>query len=260
MYWEDEVILWLWRISTGLQVVLCIRLAGTGVWRSYPYFFAYIAALATESAILMPLGQSNLLYKVWVVTRAILLAVETAAVLEIFNRWSDSFRGIGKFGKQLLLVLLALATGLCLSTVPIDWSTRDGFFELAIFLMVIVNRAVHAGLAAFLMLMLGFYLKFGGPVARNLKLHTWAMTAYVAANAVSYFLLASKNYGLGNMLMQVIATSTLIFWIVALRSSGQAAPKTPRDPDAWAEAEEFNRQLLDFVDTVKQTPRGAGKK
>ena len=263
MYWKQEIILiilWLWRISTGLQVVLCIRLAANGLWRSYPYFFAYIAALATESTILMLLDHSKVLYKVWVVTRAILLAVETAAVLEIFNRWSDSFHGIGKFGKQLLLVLLVIATGLCLSTVPINWSTRGGVFAIAVFLMFVVNRAVHAGLATFLILMLGFYSKFGGPVARNLKRHTWAMTAFVVANALSYFLLASKNYGMGNMLLQAIATGTLIFWIMALRRSGEVPPETPKNPQAWAEAEEFNRQLIDFTDKFKQPRRAVERK
>ncbi len=269
MYWDKEVILWLWRVSTGLQVVLAVRLVASGLYRSYPYFFSYIAALATESTILILLDQSKDVYwKVWVVTRTILLAVETAAVLEIFNRWSDSFHGIGKFGRQLLLVLVAIATGLCLSTVPINWSTR-GWLYFAIFLMLVVNRAVHAGLAAFLILMLGFFTKFGGPVARNLKRHTWAMTAFVVANALSYFLLASKNLGIantlmqamGNTLMQAISTGTLIFWIVALRSSGEVPPETPKNPEAWAEAEAMNRHLMEFASSVKQKQkrRAAGK-
>jgi hypothetical protein len=261
VHWEQEVILWLWRVSTGLEVVLCIRLAVSGLWRSYPYFFAYIAALATESTILIPLDQSkDLYYKVWVVTRTILLAVETAAVLEIFNRWSDSFQGIGKFGKQLLLVLLALATGICLSTLPINWSTRGWVF--AIYLMLVVNRAVQAGLAAFLILMLGFYTKFGGPVARNLKRHTWAMTAFVVANALGYFLLTSKKVSGGQYAMQAVSAGTLIFWIATLRSSGEVPPETPQNPDAWAEAEAMNRQLMEFASSVKQkqTRRAAGKK
>jgi hypothetical protein len=257
---DRELILWLWRVSTALEVVLCIRLAATGLWRSYPYFFAYIAALATESTILLSLDQSTRIYwKVWVLTRAILMAVETAAVLEIFNRWSDSFHGIGKFGKQLLLVLVSIATGLCLSTVPINWSTRNWLY-FAIFLMLVVNRAVHAGLAAFLILMLGFYTKFGGPVARNLKQHTWAMTAFGVANALSYFLLTSKNVSGGQYAMQVVSAGTLIFWIVTLRSSGENLPDTPRNPEAWAEAEAMNRQLMEFASSVKQTRRGEGRK
>jgi len=256
---DRELILWLWRVSTGLEVVLFIRLAATGLWRIYPCFFAYIAALATESTILLSLDQSTrIYYKVWVLTRAILMAVETAAVLEIFSRWSDSFHGIGKFGKQLLLVLVVIATGLCLSTVPINWSTKG--WNFAIFLMLVVNRAVHAGLAAFLILMLGFYMKFGGPVARNLKLHTWAMTAFGVANALSYFLLTSKKVSVGQYAMQAVSAGTLIFWIVTLRSSGENPPETPKNPEAWAEAEAMNRQLMEFASAVKQTRRGAGKK
>ena len=261
MYWERELILWLWKVSTGLEVVLLMRLAASGLWRSYPFFFAYIAALALESVLLILVdGNSNKdLYRhVWLTSRTVLLAVATAAVLEIFNRWSDSFRGIGIFGKQLLLVLLALSTGLCLSTVPINWLTRG--WVLATYLMTVANRALQAGLAAFLILMLGFYSKFGGPVPRNLNRHTWAMTAFVLATALSYFLVASKYYMMGNTLLQSVSTGTLIFWIVALRKSGELPPETPGNPDEWAEVEAFNRQLIDFADSVKQSRRGAGTK
>jgi hypothetical protein len=260
VYWEQEVILWLWRISTGLEVVLCIRLAASGLWRSYPYFFAYIAALATESTILILLDQSeSFIRKVWVVTRTILLVVETAAVLEIFNRWSDSFHGIGRFGKQLLLVLVALATGVCLSTVPIDRTVpRD--WILPLYATTVANRAVQTGLGAFLILMLVFYTKFGGPVARNLKRHTWAMTTFVVANALGYFLLASNKFAMGNTLLPAISMGTLIFWIVTLRNSGEVPPETPKNPQAWAEAEAMNRQLMEFASSVKQTRRAAAKK
>ena len=260
MDWEQQITLWLWKASIGLEAVLCVRLAGSGLLRSYPYFFGYIAALAAESILLIVADQSRDLYQqVYLVTRIVLLPIEIAAVLEIFNRWSDSFRGIGKFGKQLLLVLLVLAAGVCLSTVPIDRSLPGGWV-LPVYVMTVANRAVQTGLAAFLILMLIFYTKFGGPVARNLKLHTWAMTAFVVANSLGYFLIASSFNEIGNVVLQAISTGSLIFWIAALTSSGQTPPETPKNPEAWAEAEAMNRQLMEFASSVKQTRREAGTK
>ena len=126
--------------------------------------------------------------------------------------------------------------------------------------MTVANRAVQTGLAAFLILMLCFYIKFGGPVARNLRYHTWAMTAFVVANTLGYFLIASQVYQIGNGLLQLISTGTLTFWIVAMRRSGEERPTTPHNPDEWAEAEALNRQLMEFASSVKQTRRAVVKK
>jgi hypothetical protein len=257
--WKQTVILWLWKASIATQFLLCIRLAATGLRRSYPRLFTYVAALTAESCILIGAARSPYLYeKVWVATRAAVLVVEVLAVLEIFGRWSDSYPGIGRFGQRLLVLLFVLATGLSLSMLPVKWSSSDWVF--ATYLMSVANRSVQTGLAAFLLLMLLFFMKFGGPVAPNLKRHTWAMTAFLTANVLSYFLITARVYQLGNTLLQMISLAALVYWIFAFRRSGEEIPVTPNNPQAWAAAEEMNRQLLDFAGSVKQSRRGAVRK
>jgi len=229
------------------------------LWRAYPRFAAYVAALTGEScALLVALNQNGRVYaRTWMATRVVVLSLEIPAVLEIFNRWSSSFPGIGKFGQRLLLVLLALSTGLCFATLPVIWSTAGWIF--ANYIVYIANRAVHAGLAAFLILMLVFFLKFGGPVAANLKRHTWAMTVFATANTLGYFLMTARNFWLGNLLLPGISAGTLIYWIFALRTSGEAVPVTPEDTEGWGAAEEMNRQLLEFAGSVRQRSGSAKK-
>jgi len=258
--WEQQVTLWLWRSSIVPLAVLCLRLANSGLVSTYPRFFAYVIALTAESTLLILSDRKPGLYQqVYVVTRIVLLPIEIGAVLEIFNRWSDSFKGIGTFGRRLLLVLLVLAGGICVSTVPISSSMR-GWVDFAVYAITVSNRAVQAGLAAFLIFMLIFYSKFGGPVTRNLRHHTRAMTAFVVANTLGYFLIASRFNDIGNLVLQMISTGTLVFWIVALDRSGEEPPERPGNPDDWADAENLNRQLIDYADTVKQSRRGGGKK
>lgn len=260
MQWQQAVIFWLWRASIALQFVLCAKLALTGLWRSYRKFAAYLAALTAESCVLIAVTQNGHLYaKLWGITRVVVLALEIPAVLEIFDRWSLSYPGIGKFGQRLLLVLFVLAAGLSFATLPINWSLKG--WVLADYLVMDTNRAVSVGLAAFLILMLVFFMKFGGPVAVNLKRHTWAMTVFTTANAIGYFLMTARSFWLANLLLSTISAGALVYWIFALNPSGEEPPATPPDDtDGWAEAEEMNRQLLEFAGSVRQSRSGGAKR
>jgi hypothetical protein len=249
------VILVLWWTSIFLQVAVCARVIQLRLAGRYPLFSAYIGALAVESVILLQALHRHSGYrKTWVITRAVLLCLEFLAVLEIFRRWSTCYPGIGKFGQGLLIVLLVSATGFSVASVPISWSSTG--WTLATYIMGVANRAVQTGLAAFLLLMLGFFVKFGGPVPPNLKRHTWAMTAFISANTVGYFLLTSGSGMLGavgNVLLPAVSSGSLIYWIFVIRGAGEQMPVVPDNSAQWAEAEELNRQLLTYADSFKQS-------
>ena len=245
------MILALWWTSLALQVLFCVRLVIAGLARTYPRLIACFAALTAESILLSAFVPHPRTYtKIWTFTRLGALTLELLATLEIFNRWSGTFPGIGRFGQRLLIVLCLLAGGLSLSTFPIAWSASG--WRLAPYLILLANRAVNAGLAVFLGLTIVFFVKFGGPVAPNLWRHTWAMTAFLTANAISYFLITTRYYTLGNTLLQGVVLVILAYWIYAMRRDGEAVPATQKDEQAWAAAEEMNRQLLEFAASVKQ--------
>jgi hypothetical protein len=256
------VILALWWTSLALQVLFCVRLISVGLARTYPRLIACFAALTVESLLLSAFVSKPLTYtKVWTFTRLAVLTLELLAVLEIFNRWSGTFPGIGRFGQRLLIVLCLLAAALSLSTFPIAWSVKG--WRLAPYLILLANRAINAGLAVFLALTLGFFVKFGGPVAPNLWRHTWAMTGFLIANTVSYFLITTRYYTLGNTLLQGVVLVILAYWMYAMRRGGEEVPATASDEEAWAAAEEMNRQLIEFAESVRQgrqSRRGAARR
>jgi len=258
----NEAIILLWYGSILFLGILGVRLLVTHLARAYPDFTRYIVALCIESLLLLYLHNHGYRQKIygrfWTISRLIVLALEVSAVLAIFNRWTVSFPGIGAFGRRLVVVLMAISIGLALSTLPVAWSASG--WVVAFQIMTIVNRGTNAGCAVFLILTLGFFYKFGGPVAPNLKRHTWAMTAFVTANAISYLAMSSHAFALANVLLTSVSIAALAYWILALKSSGELQPVTAMNPEEWEATEEMNRQLQKLADSVTLTPQGLRKK
>jgi hypothetical protein len=245
--------------SILLMAILAIRLIAGGFWRTYPAFTVYIVMLWLEAGVLLVLnGQQGLYGKVWIFSRPMVLVLEVLAVLSIFGRWTVSFPGIGKFGRSLLVVLAVVSLGLALSTVPVTASTNG--WVTAYNATTVLNRVSSACFAFFLLLTIAFFSKFGGPVAANLKRHSWSMAVFVTANSISYFVASSHVFWLANMFLTVISIAALAFWIFAFRKSGEAQPITPADPARWAVADAMNEQLLKLADSVTLSSRGVKKR
>jgi hypothetical protein len=190
---------------------------------------------------------------IWVVSRPIVLGMEIAAVLAIFGRWTESYPGIGKFGRSLVVVLMAISIGVAVSTLPVAWSA-DGW-SVVFQLITIANRATNLCLGVFLLLTLGFFYKFGGPVASNLRRHTWAMTAYVMANMVSYFVMSNHMFKLSSLLFPAVSLAAITYWIFAFRQAGEQQPAVTGNRHEWDTVEALNVQLQRLADSV--TPSGA---
>jgi len=249
--------------GTVLTVALMVRLTAIGLWRRYPWFVGYLLALSLESGLLGAIhgGDAKLEQGVWVCTRLVVVFLELHVVLEIFGRWTFSFPGIGAFGRKMLVFVLMIATGVAILTFPVSWP--QGAWDQVLKGAVVVNRGAVIGFAIFLTLTLGFFWKFGGPVAPNLRRHTWAMTAYVTATAVSYFAISSFEMDQaakwGNMLLPSVTLAALLFWIFAMKPTGEEQPAVEVDEAEWEEAEEMNRHMQKLADAITLSPRG-GKK
>jgi len=240
--------------------MLWIRLMSLDLGRTYRAFSIYILALFAESALLLAMVHGPPIYyaRVWLVTRLSILVLEAVVVLKIFRRWTASYEGIGSFGRKLVVILMAVSLALVASTLPVSWSWNG--WSVALQLTAIANRAFSLCFAAFLLLMIGFFGKFGGPVAPNLKRHSWAMTAWVSANTITYFVLSSHIFWLANILLPSVSVTVLTLWIFAFRKSGEEQPVTVGDVDEWATVEALNSQLLRLSTAVTPTLSGMKKR
>ena len=236
-----------------LLTVLWIRLLVSRLARAYPWFTAYVFSLWLESGLLLATESNPQWYRaIWIAFRLIDVVLVAKLVLAIFGRWTASFPGIGAFGRRLVVVLLLIATGVAMTTLPVDWPNTTPIILLKV--AIVANRATNMGFSLFLLLTLGFFWKFGGPVAPNLKRHTWAMAGYVTATSASYFILGQWAK-LGNELLPAVTDIALLYWIFALRVAGEEQPATASDPSLWEEAEEMNRQMQKMADAVTLMPR-----
>jgi hypothetical protein len=248
-----------WYGSFLFQAILAVRLAVARLWRVYPAFTLYIISLLTESLVLSVFAAHQGVFgRIWVFSRLIVLPLEALVVLAIFARWTVSFPGIGAFGRGLLAVLTVVSVALALSTLPIGGS-RDGWV-VAYKLMTVANRVSNFCFASFLLLTIAFFSKFGGPVAPNLRRHSWCMAVFVSANTVSYFFVSTRMFRVANVLLPSISMAALVFWIFAFRKSGEVQPITRADPDQGAVADAMNEQLLKLADSIKLSPRGVKKR
>jgi hypothetical protein len=245
------VILALWGLNTALQIALWAKLVLTGLWRPYRRFTVYMVGLTVESGILSLVTHPAALYRrVWMVTRLVMLTLQLLTAIEIYSRWAESHRNIGKFGERLFLLLMALAIGLSLATVPVAGSSKG--FTLLLYVGMVANGAIQFGTGAFMLMMLGFFAKFGGPVRPNLRRHAGAMTAFSLANTVGYFLFTRGVASFfASVLLQATTAAALAFWFFALKKSGEVDPHVEIDPQVAAEAEEQHRQMLEFAETVR---------
>jgi hypothetical protein len=259
----EELVKYLTVGGTVLTVAVLVRLVTSGLWRKYPWFAGYLLTLSIESGLLTAIHDRKVGVQqaVWFGTRLVTVFLELKAVLEIFAQWTVSFPGIGAFGRKLFAFVIVIAIVVAAVTLPVGLpkGTWDGVLKAAL----VMNRGAVIGFAMFLILTVGFFQKFGGPVSPNLRRHTWAMAAYVSATAVSYFVLLAVtawSKGLvGNVLMPSVTLAALIYWLVALTPSGETQPETPRNDDNWEDAEEMNRQMQKLADAITLSPRGVKK-
>lgn len=242
-----------------LPAVLVARLVFSGLARVYPWFAAYMLATAAETGLLLAVENRPILVytSIWTVFGLVNILLEAKVVLTIFGQWTKSFPGIGAFGRKLLVMLMLIAAGVAASTIPVGWP--NGVWMEVVKLATISIRAVNIGFSLFLLLTLIFFWKFGGPVAPNLRRHSWAMAAYVTATSVSYFVATGKAVWLGNILLPAVTLTALIFWVVALQASGEVQPDTTGEEAQWEEAEEMNRQMQKLADAITLSPGGVKK-
>jgi hypothetical protein len=243
--------------ATVLLTLLWIRLLFSRLWRFYPWFTAYIFSLWLESGLLLKAGYQGTLYQnIWITFRLVDAVLVSKVVLEIFGQWTRSFPGIGAFGRRLVILILVIATAVAITILPVGWPNTTQVVMLKVAL--VANRSTNMGFGLFLLLTLGFFWKFGGPVAPNLKRHTWAMAVYVAATSASYFIVGQWAK-VGNELLPAVTDAALLFWIFALSGAGERQPETARDEALWEEAEAMNVQMQKLADAVRLSPQGLKK-
>jgi len=250
LIWSNRLTEFFWYGSITLEWLLCARLLIGAYWRRYPWFTLFVAVLGAESVVLAVIRlHVDFLYgPVWIFTRGFALLLELLAVIEIFSGWSRNFPGIESFGRKLFVGLTSVALAAAASTLPAD-ATRAGWV-FAYQLTSVVNREIHLLSSVFLALMIGFFAYFGGPIAPNLRRHTWLMLWFLSATCLSYLLTTvSRQFWLADILFAAASFSALIGWLLAFRKGmdrRERKPVSAEEMEEYEAAEALSQKLVRF--------------
>ena len=183
----------------------------------------------------------------WIVTSVVTVLLQIAVVLELFRRICDHYAGIGRFGRTLVLVLVAAAAVGTLATVfpelrAIEW--RRSLLQI----VVLFRRWTSTTFAFFLVATAAFFVRFPTPLGRNVVTHGRLLAVYFVVNACSDMTFILKGIGSAKVLSEVLLSAValcFLAWTFLLTKSGEIVPELPRVSDQDVQrVERWNKELL----------------
>jgi hypothetical protein len=249
----SEAIALIWKISVLAELAVATRLLLQGLGGEYPALLTACCVLPIKSLLLMASLHSSVFQDQARQVARNLNPVEWIicawVVFELFARWTRSYPGIGRFGKYLLTVLLAVASLVSLAFMHAEWQV-PGFARGSQF-YYILDRVVWGILALFVAGMWVFFRNYPVAIAPNVVRHTLVSMVYFAVGAFSMLIFTLNGSKVAPEINLSIVVSTMgcfCAWAVLLTRRGQVTPpvqfisKLDRD-----RIEKLNQELLGFM-------------
>ncbi len=233
----------LWWLSVAADWFALIQLGRYRMFRLYPALFAFVAAVAGSDCIFLFLSPSSLDYLwPWLAVESALLVFKLLLVWELVRLVCAEYEGIGNFARLLLLVAAGVAVSVCVLTIPPEiqsphWSNRD--FQL----LLMISRWVATVLAGLVLLLSVFFAAYGRPGRRNLTLHRWVTTAYLAGSAlIRFYSEFARHSTLPTILQLGLSTICFVLW-GTLTPAGEIQKTSTPDMELDAAAR-WNAELI----------------
>jgi hypothetical protein len=175
--------------------------------------------------------------------------VNSWVVFELFSRWSRSYKGIGRFGRLLLAVLLAVGLAISMAFWPMEWKAL--VFAQNFRVYYILDRVVWVTLALFVLGMWLFFRNYPVVIAPNVTRHAYIALLYFLPNALSYLLFTLYGRAVVaqiNLAIVLSTTASFCAWAVLLTRKGQIVPAAQRvSAEDRDRIERINQELLVFM-------------
>ena len=221
---QSVLILAVWWLSTAAKGYLVWRLATNRLLRHYPVFSLMAASQFLLSSVLMAvggaIGKAHPYAEFWAATRAPIIAIEIAAVLELIWMLVRSFPSIGPFAVRCVLpVVIGIAGGgaFLVSSGHNNWfdqfSRYVQFREWADFLLAVTC-----------ILSIGFFLQFGNVIRRNVLTIGYGFCVLWGSFSVAGYLMGSSHgqrifwY---NIVLSGGALAAYMIWGIRIMAAGE---------------------------------------
>jgi len=243
---------------------LAARLLLQGLGGVYPALVAGSCAFALQQTMLIlsvhhAFSRSRMQIA-WKLTEPLAWLFWAWIVLELFSKWTRSYRGIGRFGRYLFVALIAVALLVSLAAWPFEWKALVSKGDFRIY--YIIHRVLMATFAVFTFLVWLFFRNYPTPVAPNVVRHTAVLLSYLAVSSLS--ILADTLSGTTltapvNLLLVTVSAGSFSAWAILLTRKGEAKESIPFiPPEEIEKIERINRELLILMKKLPDEV-GAGK-
>ncbi len=251
----------IWRLAVLAELILAARLYVQGLWRDYLALFAGSTSFALQGCLFMwsvhHVYSKSPMQIAWKITEPLVWVLWSWIVLELFSKWTRSYRGIGRFGRILFGVCIVVALLVSLAAWPYEWKALVLRHDFRIY--YIISRVIMATLALFTLMVWLFFRNYPTPVAPNVVRHTVVTLVYLGANTLGWLtdtLSGTRLTALVNLSTVVFAVGCSSAWAILLTRKGEAKESVPiLAPEEIAKIERINRELLVFM---RQLPSEVG--
>lgn len=248
-----EAINIIWRLSVAAELILAARLLLQGLGGVYPSLLTGGCVFALRSSLLiLSVHHSysrSTMGDAWKLTEPLVWLAWSWIVLELFSKWTGSYRGIGRFGRFLFGAFVSIALLVSLILFPFEWKAL--FFAHDFRIYYILTRVLMATLALFTFMVWLFFRNYPAAVAPNVVRHTHITAAYFAVNALSYLALTlngPKMVAEVNLAIVAVSAGCFSAWAILLTRKGEERESMPAiQPEDMARIERVNRELLGLM-------------
>ena len=215
-----------WALTTITELVLFVYLVRRKLFRSHPFFSAYILAAILQSTLLVAAYsawgfESRLAWLTGWVSQLVVASARLAAVMEVARRILCPFSGIWALGRRMLLV----ATGGVLVYAAL--LSREYWYKLSLN----VDRGVGLAGAAVIVTLLLFARYYGLPadnLDRSLCIGFCLYSCFFVINDSLFEKWVNAYLSLWKFLDILTFLASLLLWLGAARAYSETAPA--RDP------------------------------
>ena len=229
-----------------------VKLIWTGLYRRYPFFFAYVLFLIPYSFCLLLLSVSSQFYqKFYVVNTVVFWFLYILVVLELYRLILERHKGLFTAGRWAMYLGIAVSVVVSvLSLLPrIAPAVRQKSMVMPY--LNAIDQGLNLSLAIFLLLMLFLLSMYPVSLCRNVLVHAAVCTVLFLSGTLGVIL--HRIFGLNlsiviDLGLMGISSACLLAWFFLLSPSGEQAHVSM----PWMGPEEESRLLL-HLDALNST-------
>jgi hypothetical protein len=235
-----------------------LKLLKTGLFRRYPWFFAYFASRIPGTACLFILNvRSTAYWYFWIATILLGWFFYIQVVREVYSLVLERHRGIYTLGRWVLYCAVAVSGTISLLTLPQSAPGRSLLGRIGAYISA-CDRGITLSLAIFLFIMLLLLSQYLTVLSRNVVVHSMLFAIYFFTTTV-YNLVRTffgiKVAGVSDTALLGASAVCVWSWFFLLSREGEKARMV-----LPLLTQEHEGRLLAQLDTLNDTLMKSGKK